>query len=162
MDPDYGVQHWFDAEPVDNACENENCAEYRIPKRYPSRMEYSKDNVVDCYFDLPMRCSTCGSLYPPANEGQLEEQTDPVVQRVRDMAAQRMRTASGEVDSNDKLVMFLYLLARDWVPTGTIDGLVDYKLPVEGTFTNGWLARWAHDVAMRLTAADEKGKQDAT
>lgn len=152
-----GVKMWDEGPLVDGACPNENCSEHMIAVRYPATMEYINHlGAVYSYFDLPMRCSTCGSLYPPANETQLETQTaaekklDPVMAMV-DGHVLRMREESGHAVSNDKLVMFLYLLARDWCPTGTIDELVDYKVPVNGTFTNGWLAQWAQDVANRLT-----------
>jgi hypothetical protein len=149
-----GVKMWGEGPLVDSACENENCSEHMIAVRYPATMEYINHlGAVYAYFDLAMRCSTCGSLYPPANEGQLEtRESDPVL---------RMREESGTVKTDDKLVMFLYLLARDWVPTGTIDEIVDYKVPASGTFTNGWLAQWAQDVVKRLHGEPFKGESSA-
>lgn len=138
-----GVKQWAEGPLVDSACPNENCAEHMVAVRYPATMEWiDHRNVVFAYFDLPMRCSTCGSLYPPANEGQLDVEPTPVT---------RMRRESGLVNNDDRLVMFIYLLARDWVPTGTIDKIVDYEMPTgTATFTNGWLAQWAKDVVDRL------------
>lgn len=144
-----GVKQWNEGPLVDNACQNENCAEHMVAVRYPATMEWiDHRNVVFSYFDLPMRCSTCGSLFPPANEGQLEE--------VEDNPIWRMRRESGNIKTTSKLEMFLYLLARDWTPTGTIDKIVDYEIPANGHFTNGWLAMWAQDVAKRLLSTDEK------
>lgn len=141
---------------VDGSCPNENCSEHMVAVRYPATIEYvNQQNISYAYFDLPMRCSTCGSLFPPANEGQLEEQiktekkVDPVMV-ITDAYVQRMREESGTVKSDDKLVLFLCLLARDWVPTGMIDQLIDYEMSKNGTFTNGWLAKWAEDAAGRL------------
>lgn len=63
----------------------------------------------------------------------------------------RMRKASGRVDDDRALVAFLYHLARDDVTTGDVEMIVD-QLVGKGPyrFTNGWLARWAKDVADRL------------
>lgn len=64
----------------------------------------------------------------------------------------RMRKASGSVESDDPLVSFLYLLARDGLPVGQIETLIDQTQPpgVKHIFTNGWLATWAMDAAARL------------
>lgn len=64
----------------------------------------------------------------------------------------RIREASGRIDSEDPLVGFLYLLARDYLPLGTVEDLIG-KLPLARRrveFTNGWLASWAKDAAHRL------------
>lgn len=64
----------------------------------------------------------------------------------------RMRDISGRVHSNDPLVKFLYLLTRDEVPTGRVEDIIN-QISDENSavFTNGWLAEWAKDAAMRLT-----------
>ena len=65
-----------------------------------------------------------------------------------------MRKASGEVVDPRLLVCFLYCLARDRMPSGEIETLLDGMTPnVEGyVFTNGWLAEWAKYTADRLTS----------
>ena len=66
---------------------------------------------------------------------------------------ERMRAASGEERSGDRLVAFLYLLAID-VPLGVLeeklDDVADRDAPREWRFTNGWVAAWAKDAAARL------------
>lgn len=56
---------------------------------------------------------------------------------------------SGEVMDDDPLVRFLYLLMRDHLPTGVVEGLVHSEDKVIH-FTNGFLARYAQDMAARL------------
>ncbi len=65
----------------------------------------------------------------------------------------RMREASGSVDSNNLLIIFLYTLLRDEVTPGRIEKLLDSinTGATEWQFTNGWLARYAEDLAQRLT-----------
>ena len=68
------------------------------------------------------------------------------------MVSQKMRIESGEVDSYDKLVCFLYLLMRDVATPGRIADLLlnmENKGPYQ--FTNGWLARYAENIANQLT-----------
>jgi hypothetical protein len=68
-----------------------------------------------------------------------------------------VREASGNVTDSRLLVSFLYLLGRDSLSLGRIEDLVD-KASVKGiedektecSFTNGWLALWAKNVADRL------------
>lgn len=64
----------------------------------------------------------------------------------------RMREASGEVDSNDPVALFLYLLARDHLPIGNLEILIEEVLEVKTPhqYTNGWLAKWAQDASERL------------
>jgi len=61
-----------------------------------------------------------------------------------------LRERSGAVFDDDPLVSFLYLLMRDHVPAGVVEGIVR---PRDGVthFTNGHLARYAQDLAARLT-----------
>lgn len=68
-----------------------------------------------------------------------------------DLPVLRMRNTSGMVTTQDPLVKFLYLLARNEVTTGKIDQMIDYELG-GGTadLTNGWLGEWAKDAAERL------------
>ncbi len=76
--------------------------------------------------------------------------SDPYLEKVKDPSNRRMRVASGQVDSDDPLVTFFYLLARDKVPMGDIEDLIEQCVGGERQFTNGWLALWAEDAAKRL------------
>lgn len=66
----------------------------------------------------------------------------------------RMREASGNYVSDDRLTIFLYVLARDHVTPGKMESILDSACGFEGgvTFTNGWLAKWAEDARDRLNA----------
>lgn len=63
-----------------------------------------------------------------------------------------MRARTGRVDDERDLVGFLYLLGRDHVPLGAIEEAAT-QVVGKGThqMTNGHLARWAQDLADRLT-----------
>ena len=71
-----------------------------------------------------------------------------------------LRDRSGEVDTEDPLVVFLYHLLRDHLPAGDVEGIMQkhvFPLPVredEGfprcRFSNGFIAKYAKDVAQRL------------
>ena len=66
----------------------------------------------------------------------------------------RMREKSGTIKDSSKLVCFLYLLGRDYLSLGKIEKLMmdieQDKKEEEYTYTNGWLAQYAQDVAERL------------
>jgi hypothetical protein len=59
-----------------------------------------------------------------------------------------------EVSSRDPLVGFLYVLMRDHLTPGTVEGIlmehVERAAEKERVFSNGWLAEHAKDVAGRL------------
>ena len=69
-----------------------------------------------------------------------------------------MRQRSGEEESGDLLVAFLYLLMRDHITPGTVEYMmiqlekerwqIEPRWKME--FTNGWLAKNAKDVANRI------------
>lgn len=64
-----------------------------------------------------------------------------------------MRERSGRVVGNDRLQSFLYVLMRDHVTPGVIEELIDEDIGYHGQdilYTNGWLAKYAEDVAKRL------------
>ena len=66
---------------------------------------------------------------------------------------EKMRKRSGTVKSKDKLVCFLYVLMRDYIVPGKVEGLmIEQKIESieETVFTNGWLANYAKDLAKRL------------
>lgn len=70
---------------------------------------------------------------------------------VNKKAIEAMRERSGMVSSDDSLVSLLYELMRDYVPPGTIEGIMaSCKTDTETVFTNGWLANYAKDLANRL------------
>lgn len=63
-----------------------------------------------------------------------------------------LRERSGHVVINSYLVGFLYTLMRDHVSIGDIEKLVrDSEDESVCTYTNGWLAKYAEDIAIRLT-----------
>lgn len=62
-----------------------------------------------------------------------------------------MRERSGRVMLTDKLVSFLYELMRDHLPPGEVERLVRNSQEAGDTlYTNGWLAKYAEDLANRL------------
>ena len=67
-----------------------------------------------------------------------------------DNEAQRKRT--GNVDDDRPLVGFLYELMRDHLPVGVVERIARNSAYTGTTsFTNGHLARYAQDLAERLT-----------
>lgn len=73
-----------------------------------------------------------------------------------------MRIMSGKACDSGALVTFLYLLMRDSLPIGAVEQkaseatiaaerCVDEGPESAVQFTNGWLARYAKDMAYRLT-----------
>jgi len=86
--------------------------------------------------------------------------TKKVVKK-KDSNVARMRKKSGHVNDTRLLVGFLYMLMRDKMTPGNIEGILlelsnahDYDESEVRTFqfTNGWLAKYAQDVADRLLA----------
>ena len=61
-----------------------------------------------------------------------------------------LRERSGHVRINSKLVGFLYQLMRDHLTPGMMEGLVRDCQEPDITYTNGWLAKYAEDLAKRL------------
>ena len=71
----------------------------------------------------------------------------------------RMRAKSGEVTDTRPLVVFLYRLMRDYVPMSDIEEVMtdcnlDTYDPRVRSFTNGWAAMYAQDIADRLLGTD--------
>lgn len=71
-----------------------------------------------------------------------------------------MRKRSGEVDSSDPLVCLFYILFRDGhLAPGVLEDAMLQIAAADGelfVFSNGWLASYAIDIAMRLkTGKDE-------
>jgi hypothetical protein len=67
-----------------------------------------------------------------------------------------LRTKSGDVTSDDPLVVFLYRLMQNHLPVGTVEKLVeDCAYENDVSFRNGWLATYAKYLAAQLRAAKE-------
>jgi hypothetical protein len=68
-----------------------------------------------------------------------------------------LRQRSGHVVISSRLVSFLYQLMRDHVPPGIVEELViESEDEPEITYTNGWLAKYAEDLAGRLKGQEDK------
>jgi hypothetical protein len=68
-----------------------------------------------------------------------------------------LRARSGSVDSPDPLVDFIYLLLRDHLPAGAVESIIQTHVFPEkrkddcvSEFCNGYIARYAQDIADRL------------
>lgn len=61
-----------------------------------------------------------------------------------------LRIRSSEVNINDRLTSFLYELMRDHLPAGIVEKLVRDASEPDVAYTNGWLAKYAEDLAKRL------------
>ena len=66
-----------------------------------------------------------------------------------------LRRVSGTVTYGDPLTSFLYSLMRDHLPAGTVEKLVvEVSEEAENVvFTNGWLAKYANNLAEQLKSA---------
>lgn len=62
-----------------------------------------------------------------------------------------LRQRSDDVDTDSKLVSFLYSLIRDHLPAGVVEGLVREAEPHKlVSLSNGWLGKYCEDLAKRL------------
>lgn len=62
-----------------------------------------------------------------------------------------MRERSGTVVIDSSLVSFLYELMRDHLSVGVVERIVQTSEDASKvTYTNGWLAQYAEDLANRL------------
>lgn len=67
-----------------------------------------------------------------------------------------IREQSGSVDSADPLVAFLYILMRDHLPVGEVEGIISNHVGqgedrgCVSHYSNGWLAKYAEYLAGRL------------
>lgn len=68
---------------------------------------------------------------------------------------EELKEASGEVAFSDPLTTFLYLLMRNELPAGKVEGLVREAVDSseECLFTNGWLAHYANNLAETIKDA---------
>jgi hypothetical protein len=76
---------------------------------------------------------------------------------------ERLRSDSGNIEFTDTLTTFLYLLLRDHVPAGKVEMAVRESVlgPETITFTNGFLAQYADNLANTLKNAKVRTLQDA-
>jgi hypothetical protein len=88
---------------------------------------------------------------------------------VKDANTKRLRKKSGAVKDERLLVAFLYVLMRDTVPPGVIEGTLlklsnenaeDKETKHEYMLTNGYLAKYAQDIADRLEAGRLTGQKE--
>jgi hypothetical protein len=61
-----------------------------------------------------------------------------------------LRLRSGEVNVHDRLTSFLYELMRDHLPPGQVEAILRNCTDPDVAYTNGWLATYARDIAIRL------------
>lgn len=61
-----------------------------------------------------------------------------------------MRFRSGNVQYDSNLVSFLYTLMRDYITPGEVEECIKICTHSEVSYTNGWLAKYAKDIADRL------------
>jgi len=66
----------------------------------------------------------------------------------------KLRRESGGFSSRCKLTEFLYDLMRDKVTPGTVEDIMSDLTGDECNYTNGWLAKYADNVADRLGRID--------
>ena len=66
-----------------------------------------------------------------------------------------LRKRSGTIIDDTKIVAFLYELMRDYLPLADVETLVRRQMCIskdnKATYTNGWLAEYAKDLANRLS-----------
>ena len=70
--------------------------------------------------------------------------------------SQALRERSGEVNSNEGMVSFLYILMRDYLPCGVVERLVRDHVDFgekDSEFCNGFLENYAKDLAERIKKA---------
>lgn len=61
-----------------------------------------------------------------------------------------LKKRSGNVEIDGRLVSFLYQIMRDHLPPGVIEKIVQESQEPIVQYTNGWLAKYAEDIANRL------------
>lgn len=67
------------------------------------------------------------------------------------MKMSTLRERSGSINIDSRLVSFLYELMRDHLPAGVVEEIVLASEDESAvTYTNGWLAKYAEDLALRL------------
>ena len=71
---------------------------------------------------------------------------------ILESTTEAIRERSGTVEIDSLLVSVLYELMRDYITPGVIEGIVQRSVhDTKVIYTNGWLAKYAEDLALRLT-----------
>jgi len=79
---------------------------------------------------------------------------DKVMKHINEKRVEKLREVSGNVAYNDALTGFLYELMRDYLPAGKVEELVLRAAHApDALFTNGWLAKYANNLAEELINA---------
>jgi hypothetical protein len=74
---------------------------------------------------------------------------------ISEKRTENLREESGNFISTDPLVSFLYLLMRDHLPTGDVEELFQTSIETPNSlYTNGWLAKYAENLANGLKTSD--------
>lgn len=84
-------------------------------------------------------------------------------QKVKDMHMLAMRVRSGHVKDTDPLVSLLYSLIISELPVGRIEKLmieIDAFKERQVKYTNGWIAKYAQDLAFRLRPTAKGTEKD--
>lgn len=72
------------------------------------------------------------------------------------MTIEEMRAASGNIVSEDKLTLFMYILLRDHFSVGLLEKIVSDIESSEAkvfSFTNGWVAQYAINLSKRIKSS---------
>lgn len=64
---------------------------------------------------------------------------------------ERLRVESGEYRDNSRLVNFLYLLLRDYLPGGQVEQILRDTSFEDTKYSNGYIALYAKNIAKELT-----------
>lgn len=67
----------------------------------------------------------------------------------------KLKEESGREESNSRLVSFLYELMRDHLPCGTVEHILGNSIAQPVAYTNGYLVRYAKNIAEQLKVAGE-------
>lgn len=77
-------------------------------------------------------------------------QKDDIDHKTETIETIALRERSNSIRLNSKLISFLYELMRDYLPAGEVEILVQKSQEPDCLYTNGWLAKYAEDLAKRL------------
>lgn len=64
---------------------------------------------------------------------------------------ERLRVESGEYRDNSRLVNFLYLLLRDYLPSADVETILRDTSFEDTAYSNGYIALYAKNIAKELT-----------
>ncbi len=72
-----------------------------------------------------------------------------------------IRERSGEVNTNNKLTVFLYILMRDYITPGAVEKIMREHVELQGKeaqLSNRWLGKHSLDIAERLSTDEDRFK----